>query len=92
MDTPLVQISQGDRDIGWGRLGTLMPKGESGSEITLYDVQIAEGAGFEIGGPFRITVEDKRFDQCRPVNFRNLRPGSDYERVIFETDQKPRLG
>jgi hypothetical protein len=92
MDTPLARIQQSDRDIGWGKLGAVTPRQEAGTEITLYDVKIVEGIGFDIQGPFRVTVEEKRFEKCFPVNFRSLRPGADYERVIFETERKPRIG
>lgn len=92
METPLIQISQSTTDIGWGKLGSVTPDEGEGTEITLNDVHIAEGVEFEIGGPFRITAEEKRFENCMPVNFRNLRPGCDYDRVIFKTEQKPKLG
>lgn len=91
MNTPLVQIRQGDRDIGWGKLGTVMPN-ETGTEITLHDVHMLEDVEFVISGPFRLTVQDDRYDKCVPVNFRNLRPGCDYDRVIFETARSPKLG
>ena len=92
METPLVQISQSGNDIGWGKLASVMPGQSVGTEITLNDVHIADGVEFEISGPFQITVENKRFEKCSPVNFRNLRPGCDYDRVIFNTEQKPKLG
>ncbi|HUU26978.1 MAG TPA: hypothetical protein VM123_04130 [archaeon] len=91
MNTPLVTIQQSDKEVGWGKLGAVMPKGDKGAQLTLNDVHMAEGVEFEISGPFRVTVEEKRFEKCTPVNFRNLRPGCDYDRVIFETDLKPRL-
>lgn len=91
MNTPLVKIIQSDKDIGWGKLGALEPAGEKETEITLHDVRIIDSISFEISGPFRLEIEDKSYDQCRPVNFRALRPGSDYERVIFRTDKKPRI-
>ena len=90
--TMLVQISQSGKDIGWGKLGSVMPDEAQGAEITLNDVHIADGLEFEISGPFRIDAEQKRFENCTPVNFRNLRPGCDYDRVIFKTQQKPKLG
>lgn len=92
METPLVQISQSGQDIGWGKLGSLMPDDREGAQITLHDVHIADGVEFEIGGPFRVTIDEKRFEKCAPVNFRNLRPGCDYDRVIFKTEQKPKIG
>ena len=92
METPLVQISQGGKDIGWGKLGSIMPDQGEGAEITLNDVHIADGVEFEIGGPFRIAADEKRFENCTPVNFRNLRPGCDYDWVIFTTEHKPKIG
>jgi hypothetical protein len=91
MSTPLVKIQQPDKDIGWGKLGAIVPLEEQGSEITLNDVKIVDGVEFEISGPFRLVMEENRFDKCVPVNFRSLRPGCDYERVIFRTGQKPRI-
>ena len=92
MQTNLVQIQQEGRDIGYGKLGAVVPAGEEGFEITLNDVHLGEEINFKIAGPFRIRIEDKKFDDCTPTNFRNLRPGCDYDRVIFRTDKKPRLG
>ncbi len=90
MERPLAVIRQSDKDIGFGRLGGIVPSGEQGAEVTLYDVRMA-GLEFEPAGPFRLVIEDKKFDRCRPVNFRNLRPGMDYERVILVTEEKPRV-
>ena len=92
MQPVLVKILQSGKDVGWGKLGAVLPKGDEGAQITLHDVSMVEGVDFQISGPFRLKVEDKRFDKCKPVNFRNLRPGCDYDRVVFETDQKPKLG
>ncbi len=92
MDLPVVRINQGGDDIGWGKLGSVAPLDEGGSEITLNDVQMADTVKFEIGGPFRVTIDDKKFAACLPVNFRNLRPGAAYDRVVFRTGEKPRMG
>ena len=92
MENPVVLIQQQGKDIGYGKLGAVEPVGDGGSELTLHDVHMAEEPEFEIGGPFRIKIEDKKFDECMPTNFRNLRPGCDYDRVIFRTEKKPRLG
>lgn len=92
MQTPVVSIHQGDSDIGRGRLGSLDPRESGGTEITVNDVQMGDAVEFEIGGPFKLAVEDKKFTECAPVNFRNLRPGATYDRVVFHTERKPGLG
>jgi len=92
MQTLAVVIQQEGRDIGHGRLGAVTAAEGEGYEITLNDVHMAEDDRFAIGGPFRIKIEEKKFDGCSPTNFRNLRPGCDYDRVIFRTKKKPRLG
>ncbi len=91
MNLPLVRINQAGDDIGWGKLGSVMPSDDGSSEITLHDVQMVDTVKFEIGGPFRVTVEERKFGGCMPVNFRNLRPGAAYERVVFRTEEKPVL-
>jgi hypothetical protein len=91
MNALVVRIQQEDKDIGWGRLGSIAALENEGSEVTVHDVHMLAEAVFEPGGPFRLEVQDNRFDKCQPVNFRNLRPGSDYDRVIFKTDTRPRL-
>ncbi|MBN2287749.1 MAG: hypothetical protein JXQ83_00355 [Candidatus Glassbacteria bacterium] len=90
MNSPMVRIKQADEDIGWGKLGAMTPLAGETTEITLHDVQMVDGLEFAIDGPFRVTIEDKRYDDCKPVNFRRLRPGCTYDRVIFTTDSKPR--
>ena len=92
MGALLVQISQGGKDIGWGKMGSIEPLESGGAEITLNDVHLAPGLEFEVAGPFRVVVDEKKFDQCLPVNFRNIRPGCDYDRVIFKTEKAPKLG
>ena len=91
MQSIMVMIHQAGDDIGWGKLGAMTPMGEENTEITLHDVQMVDSIEFNIEGPFRVTIEDKRFDNCKPVNFRRLRPGCAYDRVIFTTDSKPKL-
>jgi len=57
METPLVQISQSGQDIGWGKLGSLMPDDREGAQITLHDVSAR--ACFSWGDSF------KRRGTCR---------------------------
>lgn len=92
MNLPVVRIHQGDNDVGWGKLGAVTPLDDGGSEITLNDVQMVDTVEFEISGPFRVTIDDKKFTACSPTNFRNLRPGAAYDRVVFHTDKAPRMG
>ena len=89
MQSPLVLIQQSGKELGWGKLGAMTPKSGETTEITMHDVQMADSVDFIIEGPFRITVEDKRYDKCTPVNFSRIRPGCTYDRVIFTTDLKP---
>ena len=91
MLSPMVRIHQAEDDIGWGKLGAMTPMAEESTEITLHDVQMIDSIEFNIEGPFRVTVEDKRYDNCKPVNFSRLRPGCVYDRVIFTTDSKPKI-
>ena len=92
MQLPVIRINQSGDDIGWGKLGSVMPLDDGGSEITLNDVQMVDTVSFEIGGPFRVEIDERRFGGCMPVNFRNLRPGATYDRVIFKTNEQPSLG
>jgi hypothetical protein len=89
MQSPLVIIQQSGKEIGWGKLGAMTPKSGESTELTLHDVQMADSVEFDIEGPFRVTIEDKRYDKCMPVNFSRIRPGCTYDRVIFTTDSKP---
>ncbi len=89
MDLPVVRINQAGDDIGWGKLGSVMPVGDGSSEITLHDVQMVDTVAFEIGGPFRLTVDQRKFGGCMPVNFRSLRPGAAYDRVVLRTEEQP---
>jgi hypothetical protein len=91
METPMGRIQQGEKDLGWGKIGSVMPGQEAGAEITLHDVHILGEAAFEVGGPFRLAIQDDRYDNCLPVNYRNLRPGCDYDRVVFRTADRPKL-
>ncbi len=91
MQSPMVRIDQGEDDIGWGKLGAMTPMAGESTEITLHDVQMIDSIEFNIEGPFRVTIEDKRYDDCKPVNFRRLRPGCVYDRVILTTDSKPKI-
>jgi len=91
MQSLLARIHQADEDIGWGKLGAMVPMDEESTEITLHDVQMADSLEFNVEGPFRVTIEDKRYDNCKPVNFLRLRPGCAYDRVIFTTGSKPKL-
>ena len=92
MDLPVVRINQAGEDIGWGKLGSVMPLDDGGSEITLNDVQMVDTVAFEISGPFGVTIDERKFGGCAPVNFRNLRPGATYDRVVFRTSEKPGMG
>lgn len=89
MQSPVIIIQQAGKEIGYGKLGAMTPKSGQTTELTLHDVQMADEIDFEIEGPFRITVEDKRYDKCKPVNFLRIRPGCTYDRVIFNTDSRP---
>jgi len=92
MQLPVVRINQAGNDIGWGKLGAVLPLSEGGSEITLNDVQMVDTVAFEIAGPFRVDIDERRFAGCLLANFRNLRPGAAYDRVVFRTSEAPRMG
>ena len=92
MQLPVVRINQDGNDIGWGKLGAVLPLDDGGSEITLNDVQMVDTVKFTISGPLRVTLDERKFGGCMPVNFRNLRPGATYDRVVFRTAEKPVMG
>lgn len=92
MEMPVVRINQEGNDIGWGKLGAVMALDDGGSEITLNDVQMVDTVEFTVSGPFGVTLDERKFTNCLPVNFRNLRPGAAYDRVVFRTSEKPRMG
>ena len=91
MHSPIAKIQQAGQEIGWSKLGALAPTEGDSTEITLHDVQMIDSVDFDIEGPFGIKVEDKRYDNCKLSNFRRLRPGCTYDRVIFTTESKPKL-
>ncbi|MCE5271421.1 hypothetical protein LLH00_09060 [bacterium] len=92
MQTPVAKILQSNLEIGWGQLGSVNPLEGAGAQVTLHDVHLLAEIAFEPGGPFRVVLGEDRYDNCRPVNYRNLRPGCDYDRVILESATRPRLG
>jgi len=91
MQTPVAKILQSDQEIGWGGLGSVNPVEGAGAQVTLHDVHLLAEIAFEPVGPFRLVIGEDRYDNCRPVNYRNLRPGCDYDRVILETPVRPKL-
>ena len=51
--------------------------------ITLNDVSMVENE-FEMEGPFEVRIRDQLFGPCVVTNFKRLRPGYTYDRIVFE--------
>jgi|GEM_PF-2325836 len=51
--------------------------------ITLNDVSMVEEE-FEMEGPFEVRIRDQLFGPCSVTNFKRLRPGYTYDRLLFE--------
>lgn len=91
MNIPKVTIEQDGAEIGYGKMGSVMPLDESTFEVTLHDVHMNDTIMFEVGGPFTVRAGEQRYRDCMPTNFKNIRPGYDYDRVVFSTDTKPKI-
>ena len=79
----IIYENQTGKEIGIGKFGSIESQ-EDKTEITVNDVTMAE-KDFNIAGPFKLEMEEKFYKNCAPSNFKNLRPGFSYDRVIFLT-------
>jgi len=65
--------------------------GEAGMiEFTLSDVKMRD-AEFEMEGPFDLRVQDQLFGPCSVENYRRLRPGYTYDRVVLRGEFKKQM-
>jgi len=77
-------IYQGGNAVGRAtRALTQAVDGEDMQLITLNDVSMVEKE-FSMEGPFDVRVRDQLFGPCTVTNFKRLRPGYTYDRVLLE--------
>ena len=83
MDDPVV-IYSGRNPVGMARRATVGQADEEGEqEFTLNDVSMVE-RDFGMEGPFDVRIRDQLFGPCTIANYRRLRPGFTYDRVVFQ--------
>ena len=58
--------------------------------FTLGDVKMIEDE-FDLEGPFELRIGNQLFGPCSVENFRRLRPGYTYDRVLFKGPFKKQL-
>lgn len=82
MDDAVVIYSQSN-PVGVAKRAVAGPGGEKGvREFTLNDVTMIED-DFEMEGPFDLRIRDQLFGPCGITNYRRLRPGFTYDRVVL---------
>jgi len=65
--------------------------GEEGMrEFTLSDVRMGDDE-FPMEGPFDLRVQDQLFGPCSVKNYRRLRPGYTYDRVVLHGEFKKQM-
>jgi hypothetical protein len=79
-----VVIYSGATPVGMARRAVAGPSGEEDvRQFTLDDVTMVED-DFEMDGPFDLRIRDQLFGPCTISNYRRLRPGFTYDRVVLQ--------